>query len=268
MTQQVNPTGVKQLPIVLITGANQGIGYEFTRQYAARGWRVIAGHRRTREPETLVELQREYNNIQLAYIDVTNMDSIKDAADKLKDVPVDVLINNAGYGGNFIGPNQMFGTLDYDEFFAVLDSMTLGAMRMTEVFIDNIKAGNRKTITVITSETGSFTAARSGHTPLGRAYWLGTSKAAVNFLFAKMSWQFKDDGIIFLMLDPGLVRDTNEEAWMQARGEKPPEFTQLPGMPERVNIDVSVSGMIRVTDAARIEDSGRIFDFNGKHLPE
>ena len=28
--------------VVLITGANRGIGYEFARQYAARGWTVIA----------------------------------------------------------------------------------------------------------------------------------------------------------------------------------------------------------------------------------
>ena len=258
----------QQPTTVLITGANQGIGYEFTRQYAARGWEVIAGHRRASEPETLVELQSKYNCIQIEFIDVTNMDSIKDAAEKLRNVPIDILINNAGFGGNFIGPNQMFGSLDYDEFFAVLDSMTLGAMRMTEAFLNNIRAGNKKIISVITSETGSLTAARSGHTPLGRAYWLGTSKAAINFLFVKMSWQFKDDGVKFLMLDPGLVRDTNEEAWMQARGETIPEFRRMPGMPERVNIDVSVSGMIGIMDAVNIQDSGKIFDYQGKQLPD
>ncbi len=35
-----------QAETVLITGANQGIGLEFARQYAARGWTVIATHRR------------------------------------------------------------------------------------------------------------------------------------------------------------------------------------------------------------------------------
>lgn len=253
---------------VLITGANQGIGYEFTRQYAQRGWNVIASHRRDVAPETLVQLQSEYKNILIEYIDVTNSDSIKAVAEKLRDMPIDVLINNAGYGGNFIGPNQMFGSLDYNEFFAVLDSMTVGAMRVTEAFINNVIKAKKKIITVISSETGSFTAARTGHTPLGRAYWLGVSKAAVNFLFAKMSWQFKDDGVIFLMLDPGLVRDTNEEQWMKARGEAVPEFRRLPGMPERVNIDMSVSGMIQLMDAAKPEYSGRIFDYHGNELPD
>lgn len=253
---------------VLITGANQGIGYEFTRQYAQMGWRVIASHRRASEPQTLLDLQQEYQNIQLEYIDVTRMDSIRVAAEKLGKTPIDVLINNAGYGGNFIASSQMFGTLDYDEFLDVIDSMVSGAIRMTEVFIDNVRASDKKVISVITSETGSFTAARAGHTPLNRAYWLGTSKAAINFLFTKMSWQFREDGVVFLMLDPGLVRDTNEENWLQERGEKLPEFRQLPGMPERVNIDISVAGMIRVMGSATLDSSGRIFSYDGTQLAD
>ena len=33
-------------PIVLITGANRGLGLEFARQYAAAGWTVIGTARR------------------------------------------------------------------------------------------------------------------------------------------------------------------------------------------------------------------------------
>jgi hypothetical protein len=33
-------------PTVLITGSNRGIGFEFARQYAMKGWRVLATARR------------------------------------------------------------------------------------------------------------------------------------------------------------------------------------------------------------------------------
>ena len=36
---------------VLITGSNQGIGLEFAKQYAERGWSVIATHRRGTTPD-------------------------------------------------------------------------------------------------------------------------------------------------------------------------------------------------------------------------
>jgi NAD(P)-dependent dehydrogenase (short-subunit alcohol dehydrogenase family) len=39
---------------VLVTGSNRGIGLEFVKEYAARGWSVIATHRRDTPPDTLV----------------------------------------------------------------------------------------------------------------------------------------------------------------------------------------------------------------------
>ena len=39
--------GMSEAPVgtVLITGSNRGIGLEFAKQYAAKGWKVIATHR-------------------------------------------------------------------------------------------------------------------------------------------------------------------------------------------------------------------------------
>ena len=42
---------------VLITGSNSGIGLEFAREYAAKGWTVIATHRRDTIPNTLPGIQ-------------------------------------------------------------------------------------------------------------------------------------------------------------------------------------------------------------------
>ena len=56
---------------VLITGANQGIGLEFARQYADRGWTVIATHRRTSVPDTLAKLAAQYPSVRIETLDVT-----------------------------------------------------------------------------------------------------------------------------------------------------------------------------------------------------
>ena len=82
---------------VLITGANSGIGLEFARQYAVDGWHVIATHRRDSIPESLSELTSRYDNVQVETIDVTDPTMIEAAAKKLEGVPIDILINNAGW---------------------------------------------------------------------------------------------------------------------------------------------------------------------------
>jgi NAD(P)-dependent dehydrogenase (short-subunit alcohol dehydrogenase family) len=43
------------MPVALITGANRGLGLEFTRQYLADGWQVFAT---CRDPASANELQR------------------------------------------------------------------------------------------------------------------------------------------------------------------------------------------------------------------
>ena len=57
---------------VLITGANQGIGLEFAHQYAARGWTVIATHRRDKDPDELTALKKQFPKVRIERMDVTN----------------------------------------------------------------------------------------------------------------------------------------------------------------------------------------------------
>lgn len=73
--------------VVLVTGANGGIGHQFVKVALARGAaKVYATARspRTWDDERVIPLQ----------LDVTNPDSIKEVAEQASDVTV--LINNAG----------------------------------------------------------------------------------------------------------------------------------------------------------------------------
>src|SRR6187399_2507242 len=80
---------------VLITGANQGIGLEFAHQYAARGWTVIATHRRDKDPDELLALKKKYPKLRIERMDVTNHAEIDALAARMKGQPIDMIINNA-----------------------------------------------------------------------------------------------------------------------------------------------------------------------------
>jgi NAD(P)-dependent dehydrogenase (short-subunit alcohol dehydrogenase family) len=81
---------------VLITGANSGIGLEFTRQYVEKGWNIIVTHRRPETPPSLAEIAKKYDKIRIEKLDVTSEEQVHALAAKLADTPIDVLINNAG----------------------------------------------------------------------------------------------------------------------------------------------------------------------------
>ncbi len=102
-----------QQSTVLVTGSNRGIGLEFVRQYAAKGWFVIATTRRPVQADRLQQLARRYDTVTVELLDVTNGEHLTRLRAKYADRPIDILINNAGVSGDFRGPGQSFGSLDY-----------------------------------------------------------------------------------------------------------------------------------------------------------
>jgi NAD(P)-dependent dehydrogenase (short-subunit alcohol dehydrogenase family) len=103
---------------VLVTGSNRGVGLEFVKQYAAAGWTVIAT---TRDPANAVELHElAASNARIAVepLDVVDDESLSSLAAKYRDVPIDLLINNAGVLGDMQA--QMLGSLDQAEFERVM----------------------------------------------------------------------------------------------------------------------------------------------------
>src|SRR5512147_2681192 len=131
---------------VLITGANSGLGLEFVKQYAAKGWTVIATHRRHDVPETLAPLVAKYPNVRVEHMDVSSIEDVKTSAAKLKGVPIDVLINNAGVYSDRsacrsetctgAGDTQTFGNIDYALFDTIMATNVRGPLIVSESLID------------------------------------------------------------------------------------------------------------------------------------
>ncbi|MEL7452517.1 MAG: SDR family NAD(P)-dependent oxidoreductase, partial [Pseudomonadota bacterium] len=87
---------------VLITGASAGIGAEFARQYAARGWNVALTARRADRLDALADELAAAHHIDTFTIsaDLGVPGAVDGIIDELaeNDWAVDGLVNNAGYG--------------------------------------------------------------------------------------------------------------------------------------------------------------------------
>ncbi len=88
--------------LMLITGASAGIGAEFARQYAARGWDIALTARRADRLEKLArELEEKYkiSTIVIAQ-DLARANSVDAILEEIKEAGrhVDGVVNNAGYG--------------------------------------------------------------------------------------------------------------------------------------------------------------------------
>ncbi|MES2119682.1 MAG: SDR family oxidoreductase [Pseudomonadota bacterium] len=83
--------------IALITGASAGLGVDFARQLAARGYRLVLVARRK---DRLDELAKELGNARAVAVDLSKANA---AARLMSDIEaygetVDLLVNNAGFG--------------------------------------------------------------------------------------------------------------------------------------------------------------------------
>jgi NAD(P)-dependent dehydrogenase (short-subunit alcohol dehydrogenase family) len=227
---------------VLVTGSNRGLGLEFVRQYAADGWRVYAACRAPGEAGDLRKLAAGSDGrVELLALDVTDSAGVRAAAARLAGVPIDLLINNAGVGSP---KGQKLGGLDYAAWQRVLDTNTLGPMRVTEAFLASLEKGRQKKVVTITSGMGSI-----GDNTSGGSYAYRTSKAAVNMVTKSLSVDLAPRGIICIVMSPGWVR------------------TDMGGPRGTLTPEESVKAMREVIAGLKPGDTGKFFNYNGKNYP-
>ncbi len=125
-------------------------------------------------------------------------DMIDDLAEKLSDVPIDVLLNNAAILGE---PNDHnFGSLDFDLFARVMATNVFGPLKMAEAFTSNVEQSDQKKIVAITSGQGSIGMLRGPGIVI-----YNTSKAALNMSMRSTSMALKPRGITVALISPGAV---------------------------------------------------------------
>jgi len=225
------------MPTALITGSNRGIGLEFVRQYAADGWRVFAT---CRNPRGAKELAAISGDVKVHGLDVADDYQVAALAKSLSDVPIDLLINNAGISG----PEDVFGKTAANDWLEVLRVNTIAPLHVVEQFIGSLEAGQRKLIVNITSRMGSI-ADNNG----GGSYIYRTSKAALNMVAKNMAQDLKGRRMIVVLFHPGWVK------------------TDMGGPHALIAPKASVAGMRAKIAALTPADSGKFFNYDGQPLP-
>ena len=155
--------------IVLVTGANRGIGLELCRKFHNNGDRVIAICRQS--SNELKELGVKI----IENIDVTSADDCHRLHEAMQNESIDILINNAG-----ILFSETLEDMNFENISTQLEINAIAPLRVTHALMNRLKDGSK--VCMITSRMGSIEDNTSG-----RFYGYRMSKAALNMAGASLA---------------------------------------------------------------------------------
>lgn len=178
----------------LITGASSGIGLELANIHASKGDNLILVARSFEKMKALkFELENSYKiSVHLIKKDLSLLDSAKEVYDevKQKNIAVDYLINNAGFGDY-----GMFYETSWGKEQAMINLNITALTQLTKLFVVDMVARKSGKIMNVAS-TAAFQAGPSMAVYFAtKAYVLSFSEAIQN--------ELKDFGITVTALCPG-----------------------------------------------------------------
>jgi NAD(P)-dependent dehydrogenase (short-subunit alcohol dehydrogenase family) len=191
---------------VLITGANKGIGFETAKQMAQLGYFVYLGSRDKAKGLDAINKLKDLgiSNVESIEIDVTNINSIKQAKRELENKIeiLDVLINNAGISGE--RPQNASG-IELENLRKVFETNFFGAIQTTQQFIDLLKKSNEPRIVNVSSELGSLVAQSNPDWEFydNKLTAYCSSKTALNAFTIMLAYEFKDTNFKINSVSPG-----------------------------------------------------------------
>ncbi len=139
---------------------------EFTRQYAADGWRVFAA---CRDPAGAKDLAAVEGDVSAETLDVDDPSQVAALAKKLSGQPIDVLINNAG----IYGPKDLTrDNVDYDAWGQVFRTNAMSPLAVSAAFAASVAQGGQKKIVTLLAALEKY-----GHTKGVAALCIGGGEA-------------------------------------------------------------------------------------------
>ena len=227
------------MPHALVTGANRGLGLEFTRQLLARGERVVATCRQPGRAMALLRLAGAHPGhlavLPLALPEPRSIAELVREIDAL-DIRIGLLINNAG----MLVEGERFGTIESKALRDSFATNAEGAFLLTQALAPRFAAGAK--VVNLSSTLGSIAVTDSLYSP---SYSI--SKAALNMASRLLAIALADRAIV-VAVSPGWVK------------------TDMGGAGAPQDAADAVRSMLRVVDALDESHSGSFLDEHGRLL--
>lgn len=174
---------------VLITGCSSGFGLETARYFLERDWQVVASMRTPRE-----DVLPPSSRLRVLQLDVTDAHSIRKAVETAG--PIDVLVNNAGFGAP-----APFELTRMETVRGLFETNTFGVIAVTQAVLPQMR--ERKS-GVIVNVTSSVT-----FKPLPLVGIYRAAKAAVNALTESLASEVEPFGVRVHIVLPGSSSETS-----------------------------------------------------------
>ncbi|QUJ76998.1 SDR family oxidoreductase [Sulfitobacter albidus] len=182
--------------LALITGASSGIGAEFARYHARRGGDVILTARSADKLDALAEELREAHGItaHVFAVDLGAPGGADDLAAKVDaaGLEVEILINNAGFGGQGAHVDR-----DLDDERAMIDLNVTALVTLCHHFGGRMAARGKGRILNVSSTAGFMPG------PLQAIYF--ATKAFVKSFSEALDQELRPKGVTVTLLAPGYV---------------------------------------------------------------
>lgn len=196
--------------VVIITGANSGIGREAARDLLKRGARVILACRNLMKAnEVASEFRDEIleADVSVKQLDLCDFDSVRNFASEIlkEEKKIDILINNAGLSGDLYKKTV-------DGFEEIYQANYLGPFLLTELLLPLLKKSSPSRIINTGSMAYMFgkineqqleTELRSEYPRAGNRYC--DSKLAMLMWTRGLGAELKNSGVTVNVIHPGVV---------------------------------------------------------------